>query len=133
MTGPQTDITPCVKVNRLPFQSLSHPFPSAVHIIVCYEPTSSASPLPWKESRLLLCSAYLSSFLSTQQDRVCRFIEDNEMKTTYPVVIGGENFGCGSSREHAPVALGASGGGAAASRLLVPAVLAARQTGKTVV
>jgi 3-isopropylmalate/(R)-2-methylmalate dehydratase small subunit len=64
---------------------------------------------------------------------VCRFIEDNEMKTTYPVVIGGENFGCGSSREHAPVALGASGGGAAASRLLVPAVLAARQTGKTVV
>ena len=31
------------------------------------------------------------------------------MKTEYPIVIGGENFGCGSSREHAPVALGASG------------------------
>lgn len=31
------------------------------------------------------------------------------MKTEYPIIIGGDNFGCGSSREHAPVALGASG------------------------
>ncbi|KAK0588104.1 hypothetical protein LWI29_034430 [Acer saccharum] len=38
-----------------------------------------------------------------------RFIDQNEMKTKYKIVIAGENFGCGSSREHAPVALGASG------------------------
>ncbi|KAF8018897.1 hypothetical protein BT93_H3709 [Corymbia citriodora subsp. variegata] len=38
-----------------------------------------------------------------------RFIEPNETKTKYKIVIGGENFGCGSSREHAPVALGAAG------------------------
>lgn len=31
------------------------------------------------------------------------------MKTQYKVVIGGNNFGCGSSREHAPVCMGASG------------------------
>ena len=31
------------------------------------------------------------------------------MKTEYPIIIGGNNFGCGSSREHAPVALGAAG------------------------
>ncbi|KAL4437545.1 hypothetical protein ABPG77_003526 [Micractinium sp. CCAP 211/92] len=38
-----------------------------------------------------------------------RFVEVDSMKTDYPIIIGGQNFGCGSSREHAPVALGASG------------------------
>lgn len=38
-----------------------------------------------------------------------RFIEPDETKTKYKIVIGGANFGCGSSREHAPVALGAAG------------------------
>ena len=38
-----------------------------------------------------------------------RFIPDGQTKTPYKIVIGGRNFGCGSSREHAPIALGAAG------------------------
>jgi 3-isopropylmalate/(R)-2-methylmalate dehydratase small subunit len=38
-----------------------------------------------------------------------RYIPDGQTKTPYKIVIGGRNFGCGSSREHAPIALGAAG------------------------
>uniref|UniRef100_A0A0A0KPA8 Aconitase A/isopropylmalate dehydratase small subunit swivel domain-containing protein n=1 Tax=Cucumis sativus TaxID=3659 RepID=A0A0A0KPA8_CUCSA len=31
------------------------------------------------------------------------------MKTKYSIIIVGDNFGCGSSREHVPVVLGVSG------------------------
>ncbi|MCZ0901612.1 3-isopropylmalate dehydratase, partial [Microcoleus sp. HI-ES] len=32
-------------------------------------------------------------------DRYGKFIESGEQKTRYPIIIAGENFGCGSSRE----------------------------------
>jgi 3-isopropylmalate/(R)-2-methylmalate dehydratase small subunit len=38
-----------------------------------------------------------------------RFVKSGQAKTEYSIVIAGRNFGCGSSREHAPIALGASG------------------------
>ena len=38
-----------------------------------------------------------------------KFIQPGELKTPYQIVIAGRNFGCGSSREHAPIAMGAAG------------------------
>src|SRR5262249_24780294 len=38
-----------------------------------------------------------------------RFVPDNEFRSEYGIIVGGRNFGCGSSREHAPLALAEAG------------------------
>jgi len=37
------------------------------------------------------------------------FVRENEFKSDFSVVVGGKNFGSGSSREHAPLALAEAG------------------------
>ncbi len=37
-----------------------------------------------------------------------RFVKEGQLDTEFPIVVGGRNFGCGSSREHAPIALGSA-------------------------
>src|ERR1043165_359301 len=38
-----------------------------------------------------------------------RFVKTGMVDGGYPIVVGGRNCGCGSSREHAPIALGSAG------------------------
>src|SRR5207244_6969242 len=38
-----------------------------------------------------------------------RFVKEGQLDSEYSIVVGGKNFGCGSSREHAPIALGSAG------------------------
>src|SRR5437667_6594807 len=38
-----------------------------------------------------------------------RYVKDGQLDSQYPMVVAGRNFGCGSSREHAPIALGSAG------------------------
>jgi len=37
-----------------------------------------------------------------------RYVKEGQLDSEYPIVLAGKNFGCGSSREHAPIALGSA-------------------------
>jgi 3-isopropylmalate/(R)-2-methylmalate dehydratase small subunit len=38
-----------------------------------------------------------------------RYVKEGQLDSQYLIVVAGRNFGCGSSREHAPIALGSAG------------------------
>lgn len=38
-----------------------------------------------------------------------RYVKEGQIDSEFPIVVAGRNFGCGSSREHAPIALGSAG------------------------
>jgi 3-isopropylmalate/(R)-2-methylmalate dehydratase small subunit len=38
-----------------------------------------------------------------------RLVREGQLDSEFPIVVAGRNFGCGSSREHAPIAMGSAG------------------------
>ncbi len=42
-------------------------------------------------------------------DDMPKYVKSGCFETEFPIIIAGKNFGCGSSREHAPISLGAAG------------------------
>lgn len=38
-----------------------------------------------------------------------RYVQEGQLDSEFPIVVAGRNFGCGSSREHAPIAMGSAG------------------------
>jgi 3-isopropylmalate/(R)-2-methylmalate dehydratase small subunit len=37
-----------------------------------------------------------------------RYVKEGQLDSQYPIIVAGRNFGCGSSREHAPIAMGSA-------------------------
>ena len=37
-----------------------------------------------------------------------RYVKEGQLDSDYSIVVAGKNFGCGSSREHAPIAMGSA-------------------------
>jgi len=71
------------------------------------------------DTDVIIPARYLNSF--DRKDLAAHCMEDidksfSQNVQTGDIIVGGKNFGCGSSREHAPVAIQASG---------VPVVIAA--------
>ncbi|MFW5871356.1 MAG: 3-isopropylmalate dehydratase [Verrucomicrobiota bacterium] len=50
-----------------------------------------------------------SHAMSGLPDTYPPFVEQGAVESEYSIIVAGKNFGCGSSREHAPVSLGAAG------------------------
>lgn len=42
-------------------------------------------------------------------DSFMPFVKPGQYTSEFPIIVAGRNFGCGSSREHAPIALAAAG------------------------
>ncbi|VVA28995.1 PREDICTED: 3-isopropylmalate dehydratase [Prunus dulcis] len=111
---PQTP-TPCATFST---HAVASPTPSTTFHGLCYVlddniDTDQIIPAEY----LTLVPSNPSEYKKLESYALCglpdahstRFVDPGKTKSKYSIIIAGSNFGCGSSREHAPVALGAAG------------------------
>lgn len=57
----------------------------------------------------MYCMAGVPMDQSGLPDGQIQFVGENQIKSDYTIILAGRNFGCGSSREHAPLAIAEAG------------------------
>jgi 3-isopropylmalate/(R)-2-methylmalate dehydratase small subunit len=70
-------------------------------------PAQYLNLVPTIEDEYVKLGAYAMAGLPDSQYPT-RYVRDGKLDSEYPIIIAGRNFGCGSSREHAPIALGSA-------------------------
>ena len=70
-------------------------------------PAQYLSLVPTIEEEYVKLGAYAMAGLP-ESIYATRFVKDGQLDSEYPIVVAGRNFGCGSSREHAPIAMGSA-------------------------
>jgi 3-isopropylmalate/(R)-2-methylmalate dehydratase small subunit len=70
-------------------------------------PAQYLNLVPTIEDEYVKLGAYAMAGLP-ESKYPARYVADGKLDSEYPIIVAGRNFGCGSSREHAPIALGSA-------------------------
>ena len=70
-------------------------------------PAQYLNLVPTIEDEYVKLGSYAMCGLPDSQYPI-RYVKEGKLDSEYPIVIAGRNFGCGSSREHAPIAMGSA-------------------------